>query len=115
MRDSPVVTALAVILFIIGAAALAAFVKSRNQPIYQASPKMIACDPEFFENKLVRLKTPSMEVCRDEQGAVELRYREATDKPYCVIVRGRIPDPVPEFLVCHCDGPQGIAVVLTVR
>ena len=115
MRDSPVVTALAVVVFIVGAAALAAFVKSRSQPVHPATPKIIACDPWFFEGKLVRLKVSSMEEGRDVLGGRELRYREDTSKPFVVFLRGNLPAKLPETIDCFCEEPKNGITVLTVR
>lgn len=113
MRDSPAMMSVYVVLFILGASALAAFVKSRNQPVYPATPKLVAADPDFWFEKSIKLKTSSLEVFIDAQGARELRYRELTDRPFCVVVRGRIPDPIPDDLLCFCEGTKdGITVLI---
>lgn len=102
-------------VLVIGCAALSAFVKSKSQPVYYASPKIIIADPDFFFEKSVRLKTASMEPFVDIQGSRELRYREATDRPYRIIVRGRIPTKVPDDLLCYCEGTKDGVTVLSCR
>lgn len=110
MKDSPLTLAIAAFVLVIGCAALSAFVKSRNQPVYHATPKLIAAEPDFFFEKSVRLRTTGMERIGDE-----LRYRKATDQPYCVVLRGKFPDPIPEFVLCFCEGTKDGLTVLICR
>lgn len=115
MKDSPVSLAALAVVIVVAFAGLSAFVKSRSQPIYIASPKVIAADPDFWFEKSIQLKTSSMEVFLDEQGAKELRYRELTNRPFCVIVRGKIPDPAPDSLLVFCEGTKDGVTVLICR
>lgn len=98
--------ACAAVVFTILLAALAAYVRNQNQPICNTTPRLIATDPDFFTGQTVRLKVSGMEPFTDPQGNRELRFREATDKPFIIIVRGKVPEKVPETLICQCEGPK---------
>lgn len=113
MRDSPLAVAVTAIVLVVICAALSAFVKSRNM-VCEVSARSVVADPDLCVQKTIRLKTSGLEETRDSDGNRELSFRFATDKPYILVVRGNIPDPLPEDILCFCEGRDDRGVVILV-
>lgn len=106
MRDALAFGGVAVVLTML-LVAVTALIKPREWP--EVTPRILMCEPDFWHEKGVRLRTSGMETVGNE-----LRFRTATDQPYCVRVTfkgGAVPAPTPAIVPGVCKSESGVVVV----
>lgn len=65
-------------------------------PVVDATAKMVDCDPAFFADKYIRIKTSHMEIGSNDK---ELVYRKHTKAPVSLICHMRNPiTTIPAFI-----------------
>lgn len=115
VRDAALFT-MAVFLFLTLIVGLASVIDSQQTPKpIEVTPRLLDCDPDFYSQQNVRLKTEGFE---PGEQANELRFRRRDDQPYVVILRfkEKVPDKLPKFVTGTCHGRvNGMVFVVDCR
>jgi hypothetical protein len=110
MRDNLSVGVFAV-LFTFLVVGLASWAQPRVKVVPRVTCPILDCDPDFFKDSEVAVKTDGMQ---PGDAPNELVYRKRADHPPVVVCRfkGPVPEKLPAYLVGLCLGRRGLAVLL---